>query len=360
MMNKDLTPQKSFWERPEGTPGMVVMAGLVLGAGYLIFANSEAILNAFQNVFQASMIGLGLFGLVFMLSDKKVRNLIWYLYKNMIRKATSLFVTIDPIGIIKVYIDELKTKRGKMNAELGKLKQEQGKLERKIAEQDAEMKAMMQKASVAKNKAQSGEDQARYKAMMSLNARKAGRRKNSTMKLTELLEKIKRLYAVMDKMYYYSGIMIEDTTDQVEVLESERNAIHASYGVMKAAQSIIAGNNDEAMMFDMAMQGIADDIGAKVGEMDRFMDLSQDFINGVDLDNGVFEEEGLEMLSAWEQDGGMAFLDQGTTDYVGLLNKSGDQPVNIPASNPQYAQYTEVHEKKNVDMNSKFTKLFDK
>ena len=54
-------------------------------------------------------------------------------------------------------------------------------------------------------------------------------------------------------------------------------------------------------MFDQAMEVIADDVANKVGEMERFMELSADFMDSVDLQNGVFEEQGLKMLEEYEK-----------------------------------------------------------
>ena len=91
--------------------------------------------------------------------------------------------------------------------------------------------------------------------------------------------------------------------DQVEVKEQERKAIHASHSAMKSAMSIISGDKDQRAMFDMALEAIADDVSQKVGEMERFMDMSSSFMDSVDLQNGVFEEEGMKMLEKWEKEG---------------------------------------------------------
>jgi hypothetical protein len=37
--------------------------------------------------------------------------------------------------------------------------------------------------------------------------------------------------------------------------------------------------------------------------MEQFMSLSENFMQSIDLQNGVFEEEGLKMLEKWEKDG---------------------------------------------------------
>jgi len=332
-MQNQLKPIKSFWEKPQGTTGMIGVGLLVFGAGYLLLKNAAWIAEAFSNLTSAVFMGIGLFGLFWLLSDKKFRTLIWYFYKVGMEKLTSVFVEINPIGIMKAYVSSLRDKRADMNNQLLKLKREKGKLERKIDESKAEVNTLMRKASAAKAK-----DDVRLKALMNANARKASRRKSTAIKLTELLNKMNALYIKMEQMYFYSGIMVDDIKDQIETIEFERNAIHASHSVMKSAQSIISGNSSEAELFDKALEHVADDLGAKVGEMERFMDISQNFIDGVDLDNQVFEEEGLLMLEEWEAGNGLDFLNDGNTDYLQVIKtqmKGQPEPVILMSNHQQ-------------------------
>ncbi len=44
-------------------------------------------------------------------------------------------------------------------------------------------------------------------------------------------------------------------------------------------------------------------MAGKVGEMEQFMEMSSSFMNSIDLQNGIFEEEGLKMLEKWESEG---------------------------------------------------------
>ena len=97
-------------------------------------------------------------------------------------------------------------------------------------------------------------------------------------------------------MYSNSEILLEDTKDQVKLKEEERKAIRASHSAMKSAMSIISGNADKRAMFDQALEVIADDVAMKVGEMERFMEMSSSFMDSVDLQNGVFEDQGMHCL----------------------------------------------------------------
>jgi hypothetical protein len=97
---------------------------------------------------------------------------------------------------------------------------------------------------------------------------------------------------------------------------------------MKSAMNILSGNNDKKYMFDMAMEAIADDVGMKIGEMERFMDLSSNFMDSIDLQNGVFEEEGLKMLDKWEKEGVSLLLGK---DKDLLVNNTAANTVDLDA-----------------------------
>jgi len=76
--------------------------------------------------------------------------------------------------------------------------------------------------------------------------------------------------------------------------------------------NIISGDPDRKMMFDMATEAVVEDVHNKIGEMERFIEVSGSFIDSIDLQNGVYEQEGLEVLEKMEKEG-MSFLLGDTT-----------------------------------------------
>jgi len=140
-------------------------------------------------------------------------------------------------------------------------------------------------------------------AQMILRSRKAGRLQESNVRLDELYKKMEILDRVLNKMYQNSAILAEDIEDQVTVKETERKALLAGHSAMKSAMNVIKGDSDKKAMFDAALEAIADDVGNKVGEMEQFMSMSENFMQSIDLQNGVFEEQGLKMLEKWEKEG---------------------------------------------------------
>lgn len=297
--NTEFKP-KTFWQKPEGTTGALFLAAIIGGIGFLLFKYSAAILAMLSNTIGivALLAVLGL--IIYMVLDPKWRTLVSYMYKSVMRWITGMFVTIDPIGILKNYISDLQDNLQKMGTQIGNLKGQMRKLVTIVEENNREIQNNMLIAKKAK-------EQSNESAML-LASRKAARLQESNEKYTALHNKMSILYRVLTKMYSNSEILIEDTTDQVKVKEQERKAIRASHSAMRSAMSIIKGDADKRAMFDQAMEVIADDVANKVGEMERFMEMSSNFMNSIDLQNGVFEEQGLKMLEEYEKNSTLLLL----------------------------------------------------
>lgn len=319
---------KSFWKKPEGKTGALVLAGLAVGLGFLLVPNIAALLALVLNnvlALAATLVVLGV--IIYMVLDPKVRNLVWYMYKSVMRWVTGIFIQVDPIGILKSYVEDLKDNLRSMNKQISKLRGQMHKLQELIINNRKEIQSNLNLASKAKK--------SHKKNIVILKSRKAGRLRESNMRLEDLYRKMEVLYRVLTKMYENSEILQEDIKDQVMVKEQERKAIHASTSAMKSAMNIISGNSDKRAMFDMALEAIADDVSQKVGEMERFMDMSESFMQSVDLQNGVFEEEGLKMLEKWEKEGVSLLLGE---EKETLILKAADDAnvldINQPVKKP--------------------------
>jgi hypothetical protein len=326
MQGKDLM-SKGFWERPEGVTGMIFAAMMLLGGGYFFVSNLAFLKNAMENTLYAGVMLMALAAIVYVILDPKARNLMWYGYKSFMRAITRIFVNIDPIGVLKGYIEHLEGSLGKMTKQMNQLRGQMHKLKELIITNQREIQANLAQANQAKD--------AQKDAQMILKTRKAGRLTDSNMRLDELYKRMETLYRILTKMHETSYVMAEDLKDQIMVKETERNAIMASHSAMQSAMSILTGNPDKKAMFDMALEAIATDVSSKMGEMENFMQMSEKIMNGIDLQNGVFEEEGLKMLEDWEKKGTSLLLGE-TKDELVLKNEVLD--INQPIKTPERAQ----------------------
>ncbi len=307
----DMKP-KSFWKRPEGITGLIFLGAIAAGAYFLITALPWGVILANTLYLAGTLVVAG--ALLYMVLDPKVRNLVWYMYKSVMRSLTGWFVQIDPIGILKTYIEELENNLGNMRKQIGNLRGQMRKIQTLMEDNAKEIAQNMKLASAAKDK---GNEQ-----QLLLSSRKAARLKETNEKYQVLYQKMEVLYRILTKMHSNSEILLEDTRGQVQLKEQERKAIRTSHSAMRSAMSVISGDPDQRAMFDMAMETIADDVANKVGEMERFMEVSSSFLASVDLQQGVFQEDGLKMLEKWEKESTLMLMD-------GSSNALPDSTLNL-------------------------------
>lgn len=318
---------KSFWQKPEGVTGLIFLVAVLAGVGFLAMALPWATILANTLYMAGTIAALG--AVIYMALDPKIRNLVFYAYKSVMRAITGMFVQIDPIGILKTYVEELQNNLRKMNKQISQLRAQMHKLKELIVNNEREISSNLKLAGKAK--------ETNKRNVMILKSRRAGRLKDSNMRLEELYKKMEVLYRVLTKMYENSQILAEDINDQVSVKEQERKAIHASHGAMKSAMSVINGDPDQRAMFDMAMENITEDVANKVGEMERFMEMSANFMDSVDLQNGVFEEEGMQMLEQWEKESTSLLLGEEKSQLL-LQAESDNDVLDLDAPVPERAR----------------------
>jgi len=330
---------KSFWNKPEGVTGAIFLLGLILGAGYLVSTFLGGIIALASST--AGTLGLlaALGVIIFMALDGRTRALVSYMYKSAMRSITSIFVRIDPISILKSYIDDLKKNLRKMNRQISMLRGQMHKLREMILNNQKQIKENISLASEAKDQ--------QNKKIVILKTRKAGRLRDSNFKLEDLYKRMEVMYRVLSKMSENSSILLEDVVDQVSLKEQERKAIMASHSAMKSAMSIIKGDADKRAMFDQALEVIADDVSVKVGEMEQFMEMSEDFMNSIDLQNGIFEEKGLKMLEEWEAKSDSLLLGSAKDEIISLAENDSeildlDAPIKTPEKMGRGNQYDDL------------------
>ena len=324
---------KSFWKRPEGVTGGIVLIGAIVVLVFFWTVISAFVISLLQSMITAIALFVVLAIIVYVILDPKFRNLVWYMYKSIMRWITGIFVQIDPIKILESYIDYLYKNLREMNTHIAKLKGQVSKLQRVIDQNRKEMQQNLKMAEQAQKKGN--------KELIAINTRQYGRLKESNERYGNLLNKMQLLYRVLSKIHKNSGYLIKDTENEVRMRKQEYKALKAGHSAMKSAMNIISGDPDKKQIFDMATEAIVDDVHTKIGEMERFIEISGSFIDSVDLQNGVYEQEGLELLEKMEADG-MSFL-------------LGDTPENGGFEKEE----KHVDNSKEIGSISDYTNLFD-
>ena len=298
-------PQLSKLQKKEQFGRNVITLILLGGAGALgvYFWGSilPFLVDAATNTLKLVGLCAALAVLGYAVLDKNLRTLALYGYKSWTRWMTGQFIDIDPIGVLNTYVSRLQERLAEMDKSIGDLRGQRDKLKQTITENEESRVYQLRLAQQAQQRTEHGEFD--MKQELALRARQAGRLGKSNMTLQNLLDRMEVLLRAMTKMRDASALLTEDIRGEVAVKTAERKALQAGYSAFTSARAIMEGGGAEREMFDMTMEKLADDYAGKMGEIETFLDMSKTFINGVDLDQGIYEEDALAQLKAWEEKG---------------------------------------------------------
>lgn len=284
---------KTFWERPEGVTGQIVGVSLIAGGAFLLYKALPFIITLLENTIYATVLAVLAVALGLVVTDKRFWRLGKYLYMSAMRKITQIFVEIDPIGVMKNYVDELQTKLSNMNARIAKLAGMIRQCKEEMASNNKSRDGNLKLMSQAKQQNKTMD--------MALASREVGRMNEANLTYQDLLSKLELLYRVLTKYQEVSTFLIKDMQGEIKVKERKKAVMAEAYSAMKSAQSIINGDPDSKAMFDMANEYLAADYGMKIGEIEDFARMSDGIMRGIDLQNGVYEADAMEMLAQWEK-----------------------------------------------------------
>ncbi|WP_374348403.1 hypothetical protein [Chitinimonas sp.] len=318
---------KSFWERPEGTTGMVVAVAAGIAAVYGFAKALPWLITLFENTLYLTVLGVALFALGWVLLDRRVWALTGYLYRSVMRWITGLFIQLDPIGILKSYAEDMRRALGRMDRQIADLRGQMRQLQQTMDSNEQEMGKALQMVGVARQQDRRG--------VVVLKSRQAGRLRESNLTLQALYAKMETLYRVLVKMHESSALLVEDIEAEVDVKSRERAAILASHSAFRQAMKIVRGDGDKKALFDQTLEYLADDYGQKLGEIEHFVTMSASFIDSVDLQNGIYEEDALRMIEAWERNDESLLLGNTKRELVsapagGAVIEHNPQPANGP------------------------------
>ena len=129
-----------------------------------------------------------------------------------------------------------------------------------------------------------------------LAANQIGRLEDSNSKLNNVLVVMEKTLEQLEVMHKNAEFFIIDMESQIKTKEVEYKAIKASSNAVKAAKSILNGDKNKKMMYDESLEVLSEDMGKRVGEIEFFMKTSASFIEKMDIQSGIYDEEGFKQL----------------------------------------------------------------
>jgi hypothetical protein len=335
---------RSFWERPEGKLGYGVLAASAVGVFVGVKLFGESILDALTLLTKiagqatAMVIMFAILALlIYILQNKRFQKAVSYMFKSAMRAVTGFFITIDAIGIMRGYIEELLDKKKVLDTRKSDLRG-QIRAGQNLIEQNAQEAAQaMSTFKVAKEQGKT--------TLATVSAKNAGRLDDFNDRLKGQVKKMEMLYTLLNKYSESCDGVILDLQGEVKMRQRDQNFSKTSHSAVKAAMDILKGGGPGKELYDQADEYLIEDYGRKMGEIEDFVISTETIMQGIDVQNGVWEDRALQQLNAIESKTNSVLL--GGERRLAIENHQSDSPIITTQQNEPVANYNKFFETDN-------------
>jgi hypothetical protein len=317
---------KSFWDRPEGKTGMLFLLAGAAGAAFGLYLLLPFLITLVANTLYLVGLGVALFAVIYVLLNGTFQTLVKFGFKSLMRWITGIFVEIDPIGILRNFITQMKQQQESLTEQISTVSGAKQQLTDNIAKNQRTIDKSMSMATEA-NRQQALEKDPLKKQELSFkvteNANKATRLKQTNQDLNLLLQNLERTYQLLGRWSIATQFYINDRQAQVDEMAIKRKAVNAAFGAMSSAKKILRGNADDNALYDQVMEHLAEDASMKLGEMEDFAKVASDYLLNVDLENGAANHDALAELENMSK----KLLPEGSSNpgFIDAIPVSNDQ-----------------------------------
>lgn len=297
----DLTQSaKSYWSRPEGKTGMAILAA---GLGALVYGWGKILpflVDMMANTLKLGLLTAGV--IVFLMVAFSPRTHLFF--RLITRWITGLIITIDPIGILKDRLNQMRKRREEMEEQIKTTRGAIGTLKQAIQENGQNSAELKRKAAEARNQMErpggDPERQLRMASQFKINANEAVRLDKANERYMDLLVRLEKIYKLLTTLGVSIDTYIQDTSNEVRQQEIQFKTIGAAHKAFSSAMKVLKGNATEEDIYNTTLEYLADEAGRKLGEMEDMQRVAQTFMDKIDIENGVMGEDVLKMVDTFE------------------------------------------------------------
>lgn len=347
---------KNWWDSKPGTTGKIVIGTCLAALAVVIFVDLGAIITYVNNVIESTIsLTIHAILLAILLSpiwSKRVNLLCRTSFKLVMRALTGIFVTIDPIGILRENVLEMKKRfeqftqavaqlagsKQRLEADIDHNKSELERLKNLIDETEAQIATRKKSPDTMQNRltvSQLSMAEQNYKTDF-------GFKMQAIKNESPILDQTNDMYEKMSRLKDLAEFKIQSLQSQADQYDQQRKMILASQKALGAAQSIMRGDAQQLDLIDQTLEYLNTDAANTIGAMNDFNRFAEKYIMDKDIQVGAASREADKLLAAME--GKMGITDGGEKVPTVLDTAQGTDGVytpvekNLPAAN-DYTKY---------------------
>ena len=287
---QNYTP-KSFWKRPEGPFGMVVLAGVVVAGGIGLYAILPFLIALLANTIEASILAGVLIAILWLAFNPTFRNAVSNLFKNSVRFFASWVVETDPIGILRNNLDDMKKAKYALDQTLQRFAGSDERLQRSIAA----------KAEQMANACADPMEKERLMLQRQTFLEQAGMLMQGVKQLQALEDQTSKMLKTFQHWSQISDSKIQRTENKVNFLAEQRKMILDAKATLGVGQQLLRGNPEQLKMVDMALEYLEDDTSRTLGEIREFSRYTDKLLTDDQIESGAAADEAAAKFAEFNQ-----------------------------------------------------------
>jgi len=329
---QNYTP-KSFWKRPEGPFGMVVLAAIIVGAGVGLYVILPFLITLLTNTLYAAALVAALIAVLWLAFNPTFRAAVRNLFQYMVRWFASWVVETDPIGILRNNLDDMKKAKSDLDQTLQRFAGSDERLQRSIAAKNDEITGLGHKAVKAEQMAGAATDPMEKERLMlerQTFLEKAGMLMQGVKQLQALEDQTSKMLHTFQHWSQIADSKIQRTENKVGFLAEQRKMILDAKATLGVGQRLLRGNPEQLKMVDMALDYLEDDTSRTLGEIREFSRYTDKLLTDDQIESGAAADEAASKFAEFSQ----KLLTDGNkptgADMIEIPGIAAPEPLRMP------------------------------
>ncbi len=281
------------WKKEERKVGRFLGMGLAALAGWGIFKIIPILTSLVFSVVYLAIASVLAGILVIAIMTPMTWTIFSNIYMSFVRKVGGLLVVLDPFGVMENQLTKLRRRREELNDKRHLFDGQIEVMKAGIRARDAERSQLLREGAAARRASQ--------KKQFVLRAYKAGVLGEANRDIAEVLARVEVMQRGLAAMADKVDLLVEVTEIKISTERDKWETMRAAHSMMTDLKSILQGDPTGRELAEMALAHVAQDIAAKSGEVESFMRMSDKVLDGIDLQQGIYNEDAIREIEAWEQ-----------------------------------------------------------
>jgi hypothetical protein len=287
---------KKWWEKPEGKMALVPVIGIAVLLFLFGGPIGNFIVNAVDNLLHLVVVAIALFVILFLLFDKHFRMFLSYLYLGLMRWLVSAFVSIDPISVLKSYLEKMKDKKDEFQSAMNDLNGQKVSIEQDLKKDTKAYNDCANQYSAAKKQ--------NNQRVADINGKQMARLNEILAQEQQALQKMLTVLVVLTRYRDVCDDTIQDWSNEIAFRDRQQKQSRSINKAMRAAMGILKGLPDDEQARDIALEKLEHEYAQKMGEVEQALDVTKAIVSGADVKDAAAIEQADRLYEDWKSSNG--------------------------------------------------------